>query len=240
MFKKITRNKLMQEVADQIAEAIINSKFRPGDKLPSMQTLQETLGASRGTIREALRVLEQRGLIEIRLGVNGGAFVRESTTQPISDGLGVLIRQRKISLDDLSEFRQVVESGLIDLVVRRMTKAQLDELKQILQDFPPQVEKGTSGWRGFLEVEVDLRKALIRIARNKVYEAVLVPIHENIFSYGHNYMPASASIKQAYDDWCEIINALEKRDVERATLITKNHIARYAKLMKRGMAESGK
>jgi GntR family transcriptional regulator, transcriptional repressor for pyruvate dehydrogenase complex len=238
MFRKVARNKLMQEVVEQISEAIINLTFTTGDKLPSMKVLQEMLGASRGTIRESLRVLEQRGLVEIRLGAKGGTFVRESTTQPIAEGLGVLIRQRKISLDDLSEFRQVVEPGLLNLVIERMTSAELDELKDFLGDFQPHAEKGALGWHGFLDVEVRLRKALIRMARNKVYEAVLVPIHENIFSYGYAYLPVEkANIKQAYRDWCDIIDALEKKDAGRAISITKDHITRYAKLMKRGMAE---
>ena len=236
MFKKLSQNGLMQEVVSQIEGEIIKSTFKPGDKLPSIQTLQEMLGASRGTLREALRVLEQKGLIEIRLGSKGGAFVRETTTKPVADGLGLLIRQMKISIDDLAEFRKEVESGLIRLVSERMTKAELKELKRLLKEFQPHVNKSGTGWQSFLEVEVRLRKALIRISRNKMYEAVLIPIHENIFSYGHAYVPGKiANVEGAYNDWCEVIDALEKKDPHKAIIVSMDHIDRYAKLIKRGM-----
>lgn len=239
MFKKVMQNKLMQEVVGQIEGEIINRTFQPGDKLPSIQALQEMLGASRGTLREALRVLEQKGLIEIRLGAKGGAFVSETTTKPVADGLGLLIRQMKISFDDLAEFRKEVESGLIRLVSERVTKAELEELKQLLKEFQPHVKKGGAGWHGFLEVEVRLRKALIRISRNKMYEAVLVPIHENIFSYAYAFLPGEkAHVGEAYNDWCEVIDALGKKDEEKAITVTKDHISRYAQRIKRGMTKS--
>jgi DNA-binding FadR family transcriptional regulator len=239
MFKKVTQNKLMQEVVNQIEDEIIKSTFKPGDKLPPIQALQEMLGASRGTLREALRVLEQKGLIEIRLGAKGGAFAKETTTKPVADGLGLLIRQMKISFDDLAEFRKEVESGLIRLVSERMTKTELKELKQLLKEFQPHVKKGGAGWHGFLEVEVRLRKALIRISRNKMYEAVLIPIHENIFSYGHTYLPGEkANVEEAYNDWCEVIDLLEKKDQNKAVIITKDHIGRYAERIKSEMEKS--
>jgi GntR family transcriptional repressor for pyruvate dehydrogenase complex len=239
MFKKVTQNNLMQEVVGQIEGEIIKRTFQPGDKLPAIQALQEMLGASRGTLREALRVLEQKGLIEIRLGAKGGAFVMETTTKPVADGLGLLIRQMKISFDDLAEFRKEVESGLIRLVSDRITKVELEELQQLLKEFQPHVKKRGAGWRGFLEVEVRLRKALIRISGNKMYEAVLVPIHENIFSYADAYLPGEkANVKEAYSDWCEVIDALGKKDQGKAIIVTKDHISRYAERMKRGMEKS--
>jgi len=239
MFKKVLQNGLMQEVVSQIQSEIIKRTFKPGDKLPSILALQEMLGASRGTLREALRVLEQKGLIEIRLGAKGGAFVRETTTKPVADGLGLLIRQMTISFDDLAEFRKEVESGLIRLVIERMTKAELKELKQLLKEFQPHVNKRGTGWRSFLEVEVRLRKTLIRISRNKMYEAVLIPIHENIFSYAHAYLPGSkANVKEAFNDWCEVIDALEKKNEDKAVFVTRDHIDRYAKRIKRGMERS--
>ena len=239
VFKRVTQNSLVQDVADQIEEAIITREFKPGDKLPSPQGLQKMLGASRGTLREALRVLAQKGLIETRLGAKGGAFVKESTTDSIAEGLGLLIRQRRISLDDLAEFRKVVESGLLNLVVERIQDAELRELKELLGEYRNQARKGAAGWHGLLEVEVRLRKVLIRMAGNRMYEVVLVPIHNNIFSYGHAYLPGEkAQVNEAYRDWCEIIDALEKKDAQRAIMVMQDHITRYARRMKRGAAES--
>ncbi len=58
---------------EQIQDAILTRELPPGSKLPAERELKEMFNTSRGTLREALRVLEQKGLIEIKLGVNGGA-----------------------------------------------------------------------------------------------------------------------------------------------------------------------
>lgn len=78
-----------------------------------MRDLQKALGANRGNLREALRILEQKGLIEVRAGSKGGAFVKEATTEPLAEGLVLLIRQRPLGVDHLAELRQVLEQGLV-------------------------------------------------------------------------------------------------------------------------------
>ena len=80
MFKQAKHNKVFQDIVDQIQNAIINNTFKPGNKLPAERELKEKFNTSRSTLREALRVLEQKGLIEIRPGVSGGAIVKKINT----------------------------------------------------------------------------------------------------------------------------------------------------------------
>jgi DNA-binding FadR family transcriptional regulator len=70
MFKRAKQNRVFQDVVDQIQDAILSGKLPPGSKLPAERDLKEMFNTSRGTLREALRVLEQKGLIEIKLGVS--------------------------------------------------------------------------------------------------------------------------------------------------------------------------
>jgi len=231
MLKKVQKTSLVQDIVDQIEEAIVGGTYNPGDKLPSIPNLQEMVGASQGTLREALRVLEQKGLIEIKLGVKGGAYIRESSTDTVTESLALLIRQRKVSMKDLAEFRQVAEAGLIRLVCERVNADDIEKLKQLLMKFQPFVKKGARGWKAFLDNEVDLRKELIRIARNRMYEAVLGPIHENIFAYVKKFLSYEKTAPaEAYADWTQIVTAIAENDVETAVATTREHIARYAKL----------
>lgn len=235
MFRKATQSSLVGDVVRQIEEAIIEHRLNPGDKLPPPQELQDMLGTSRGTLREAFRILEQKGLIETRTGFKGGAFVREITTEPVAEGLGLLMRQRKISLEDLAEFRKVVEAGLISLVAEKVTEKDIEELHPFLEEFQEYIRQGPVGWKGFLECEVRLRKVLIQISGSRMYEAVLIPIHENILSYSYKYIPGeNAKMEEALHDWEQIIEALEKHDGAAAVSITQDHIARYAERMKQG------
>lgn len=238
MLKKARQNTLVQNIVNQIEDAIVNGTFKPGDKLPSPQDLEKMVGTSRGTLREALRVLEQKGLIEIKLGIKGGTFVKEFTTEKVTEGLALLIRQRKIAIVDIAEFRKVVEAGLLELVIDKITKPDIDELKRFLLELQVCVKKGFSGWIDFLNTEVRLRKTLIRLSGSGMYEAVLVPIHDNMLPYAIRYLPARESKpSEAYRDWCQIIDAVERRDASTAKSIMRDHIARYAKLMEKVRAE---
>jgi len=158
MLQKARQSSLVEEAASQIQEAIVDGTFVAGQKLPSSQELENTLGMSRGTLREALRILAQKGLVEIRLGSKGGVFVKESNTKPVAQGLALLIRQRAISLDDLAEFRKVVEGGLIELVCKKIKRADFRELANFLEEFKVHVDKGAGGWRDFARLRSDFER----------------------------------------------------------------------------------
>jgi DNA-binding FadR family transcriptional regulator len=132
IFKKAKQNRVFDDVVDQVEGAIIAGRLHEGAKLPPERSLQEIFGVSRGTLREALRVLEHRGLLRIQTGTKGGAFVESLSTDQISDSLGLLIRYRKVSLKDLGEFREVVEGVVAALAVERANEEEIGYLKQPL------------------------------------------------------------------------------------------------------------
>ena len=105
MFRQARQSRIFEDVIDQIQEAILTGELSVGDKLPAERNLKEMFRTSRGTLREALRVLEQKGLITIKTGTNGGAIVKCPTTDQITESLTLLLRYEKVSLRDLAEFR---------------------------------------------------------------------------------------------------------------------------------------
>jgi len=240
MFKKQKAVSLVENLVVQLEDAILSGFFEAGEKLPPTAELEAELGASRGTLREALRILQQKGLVESRVGVKGGVFVREANTDSITEGLAQLIRLKKISLDDLAGFRQVVESGMVRLVAERIEIADIEILQNFLPAMKTESERGPEGWPEFLDIEVQMRKELIRISGSLMYETVLTPIYENMFSYALPYIPGEdANVAEAFQDWSQIIDALSTGDTERAVFYTQDHIRRYAERMKRGMAKIG-
>ncbi|MFZ0612622.1 MAG: FCD domain-containing protein [Desulfobacterales bacterium] len=241
LLKKQKRLSLVENLVAELENAILSGGFKPGEKLPPSGELGITLGASRGSLREAQRILQQKGLVETRVGVKGGVFVREANVDSVTDGLAQLIRLQKISLDDLAGFRQEVESGLIRLVVRRIGADDIRILQGYLPALQAQAQRGADGWHAFLKIEVNLRKELIRISGSLLYAAVLTPIHENIFSYAAPYIAGQdANVQEALTDWTQIIEALAAGDTDKAVFFTRDHIQRYACRMKQGLAKSKK
>jgi DNA-binding FadR family transcriptional regulator len=133
MFKAAKQNRIFQDVVEQIQETILSGKLKPGEMLPSERELKAMLQVSRGTLREALRVLEQKGLIEIKLGVGGGAVVQDVSYDQMNESLALLIRYQKVSLRHLSEFRLGVEGRVSALAAARATPADIIRLKSMLE-----------------------------------------------------------------------------------------------------------
>jgi DNA-binding FadR family transcriptional regulator len=227
---------LVENVVGQIEDAILAGKYKSGDKLPSTRQLQQILGASLGTIREGLAILENKGLIEVRKGAKGGYFIREVNTGPMTESLELLMRHLKLSPRELAEFRSTVEAGVIRLVVKRATDEQIRNFLKFESKFKACLNRGSAGWHELLDAERSLRKEFMAVIDNRTYAAVLLPINNNILKWADRYLPGSNSaIKAAYEYWKKILAAVVDRDEDRAASLTKEMIFYFMQLMLRRM-----
>jgi DNA-binding FadR family transcriptional regulator len=234
MFRQAKQNRIFQDVTNQIEEAILKRKLNAGDKLPSERELQETFKVSRGTLREALRVLEQKGLISIKTGAKGGAVVRAVTAEQASDSLSFLFRYHKVSLHDLAEFREAVEGNVTALAAERATEEDIGHLKRLLQKAEIVSEQGPSRWDEFINTDNQLHMALTRMARNPVYETVLQIVHDNIKPYYDSFLPRSRKmLRENYQDLSEIVNAVQKGRASEARLLAQAHVQRFNRFMEK-------
>ena len=220
-------------MVDQIQEAILGGGLKPGDMLPPERELKETFAISRGTLREALRVLEQKGLIEIRLGVNGGAVVKAAdTTGQFSDSLDLLIRFQKISLDHLAEFREGVEGTVAAAAAERAGKSDIRQLEALLQEAAAHVEKGAAGWDDFLIVDRQVHQELARITGNPIYIFVNKMVHDNIQRYYDDFLPPDEKrLRENYEDLCNIVAMVKQGRAADVRLLAQKHVRRFSKYM---------
>ncbi len=118
-------NALSVRIADTITEMIVQRKYRPGDKLPNELELSEELKVSRTTLREALRILATRGLVEVRRGI--GTFVTRS--QSIHADYDVLkIQNTNVNVKDLYEMRLMFEPQAAYYACLRASDEELDTI----------------------------------------------------------------------------------------------------------------
>ena len=239
MFQQAKQNRIFQDVVEQIQDAILQGKLKAGDKLPPERELKEMFGASRGTLREALRILEQKGLITIKIGVTGGAVVNALTTDQISESLDLLVRYQKVSLRDLAEFREGVEGIVAGLAVERVKDKNIQYLKKLLADAKTHLDEGASGWDAFLRVDNQLHMMLAHIAGNPIYESVLQTIYDNIHRYFEQFLPREEGLlRENYRDLCEIVEAVENGQAAQAHLLVQNHVYRFNRLMEERAQQS--
>jgi len=232
VLEKASHSSLVEGVIEQIEESIVDRTFKPGEKLPSPKDLQESLGISRGTLREALRVLEQKSLIEIKPGVGGGAVVKAVTTEQMSQGLALLIRYQRVSLNHIAEFRDSVEGSVAALAAERATKEDIQHLKELLKEAQKHLEEGASHWDAFIRVDEQLHLALARITGNPLYISIERTVHENIHRYYKEFLPWKENImRENYQDLCDIVAAVEDGDGAQACTLGQSHVHRFHQYM---------
>ncbi len=232
MFQQAKQSRVFQDIINQIQEAILEGKLKAGDKLPAERKLKELFQTSRGTLREALRVLEQKGLITIKTGTNGGAIVKNVTTQKISESLDLLIRSQKVSLNDLAQFRKDVEGIVTGLAAKKASDENMGALNTILQKEQDLVETGIDQWDNFIDTDNAFHMELARIAGNPIYESILQTVHDNINRYYNRFLVKEHQIMiKNYEDMCAIVEAVENRDHVRARSLARKHVKRFNKFM---------
>ncbi len=237
-FEKMVPKKSYQHVVSQIQEAILNGELCEGDRLPSELKLKDMFETSRGTIREALRVLEQKGLVGIKTGVKGGATIKQAGTEPISESIGLLIAHKKVPLKELAQFRMLLEGFVSYEAAQKATDADKIKLKEILTQIRAHMETQPTGFEVFNTLDARFHQALADIAGNLLILVNLKTIHENIQSYFHHYLPFNSGIlKEDYQDLDGIFNAVNNNDPDAAKTKAEAHVARFSALMETQMTE---
>nr|WP_255415655.1 FCD domain-containing protein [Tropicimonas sp. IMCC34043] len=132
-----------QRAAAAIKDWVVERGMRPGDRLPGEAELMAHFGMAKGTIREALRVLEAQGLIRTRTGPGGGAFVNEVSEARARALLGNYFYFKEIGITDIYELRRVLEPVLAHDLAGRLSADQiaaLEDVMQVYQERPDTIE----------------------------------------------------------------------------------------------------
>lgn len=230
MFTRVEPVRASQDVVRQIRQAILDGRLSPGDRLPPERELTEQFGLSRITIREALRVLEAKGLIEIKVGAAGGAYVRNANLDPIRDNLETMIRLQKVDWLDLIEAHKAIETSIATLAAERATSEDFDAMEEALTEAR---EALAAGRKDSLPFSVAFHAALARAAKNQV----LLFIMNSFCALYYEAMTEIASpevARCALKDHRRIYEAILDRDGEKARTLTNDHIDYMRRLMKGG------
>src|SRR6201995_4998092 len=133
LFSKVSVGRISEIIVEQIRLLMRQGQLRPGARLPPERDLCERFGVSRVTVREALRMLESSGLVEIRVGARGGAFVTAPSSNRVGEGLTDLLTLSVRRAADVTEVRLILEVVIVPLVCERATEQALSDLEKICQ-----------------------------------------------------------------------------------------------------------
>lgn len=176
--KPLSGKRAFELISDQIRDQIYAGKLKPGDKLPSERELAEKFNAGRTAVREGLRFLEQSGLISVKQGSEGGSFVREVDTSIVSKSLIDMIRRSNVTVDQLIEVRMGVERLVLASAMARITKKDLNLLKNNIEEAEAILEDAYREKRLpdldlWVETNSEFHSILARATLNPLFEAIV-------------------------------------------------------------------
>ena len=129
-FKEITPVRLYESAIEQIMDLVKRSELIPGDKLPPERKLAEKLSISRGSLREAFRVLESKGLIKSKAG--GGRYIREIRKNGHNSTENIILSLEKSSILELLEAREMFEVKIAKIAAQRATPEDIKLIEMVL------------------------------------------------------------------------------------------------------------
>ena len=230
-FTPIRQARASGEIVSQIEHAIFEGELKRGDRLESERELAERFGVSRITVRDALRVLEARGLVHVKVGASGGAFVTETNADQVAESISTMILLRRMTLSGLAEARTVVETATCEFAAERADAAAIKRIEQT-------VEKGRSVVREqapHTEASMDFHVAVADAANNELLAATVAAYRDLLVQTLHD-MRDVRSAKATQKAHEEILDAIRSHDPEAARKLMLEHLRDFEKRLRRWLA----
>jgi GntR family transcriptional regulator, transcriptional repressor for pyruvate dehydrogenase complex len=234
LFTAVSANRMSEAIVTQIRGLIRGNRLRPGDRLPSERELCERLGVSRVTVREALRVLEAGGLVEIRVGARGGAFVTTPSSDRLGAGLADLINLAPVTSVEVTEARLVFELGIIPTVIERATDTDIEELRAMTRDHIDALRRGEYT----MAMSAQFHNRLGACTHNAAIEMLVRSFHGPLLMSLREAATAAPLMGQRGTvEHRDLVEAIAQRDTDKATAIMLKHISRTARRLSKAAAE---
>lgn len=225
IFQHVRAERTSAQIVEQVKQAIHSGKLQIGDRLPSEREMAEQLNVSRVTVRDALRILEARGLIAIRVGARGGAFVTVPMGSVVSEGLTDMLALSDLSAQEVTETRRVLEVGAVPLVCERATEDDFTELEQLCAEADQAVAEGQ--YDMVMSAQFHLR--LARATHNQAYVMLMEVLQDSMLASLRKAREAAPQMGiRGVEEHKQIVAAMREGDVTQARCIMSEHLERTA------------
>ena len=226
----VATQRASEAIYNQIAEMITSGQIKPGERLPSERTMMEMLGRSRPTIREALRMLERNGLIQIIAG-SRGAVVVEPGSRSVQEPLENMLNMSVISSEELLEYRELNEVTTAGWAALRRTEEDLQKILAVLDSFDPT----NTDFEDFSHKDIAFHQAISAAGHNRVASLVDKVIHRmvaNILVKAYEKKTDEekrAMMQNIYASHRQIYDAVADRNFAAASAAMERHMELFAR-----------
>ena len=221
MFSSVRTPRVYEHIVEQIEAAIFEGRLGCGDRLPPERELVRQFRASRVAVREALRTLEHRGLIDVRHGSSGGHFVRAVDVGLLRRDFTTLLRLGRVAVAQLTEARLFIEPELARLAARRASDEDVKALRGALEERADVVRGG-----GHPRLhDLAFHRLVGGVARSPVHSLVVDTVMDlEYHAVGPRPALSADDTAEVATAHREIFEAILKRQPERAGELMEAHI----------------
>ncbi|HLA42583.1 MAG TPA: FadR/GntR family transcriptional regulator [Aggregatilineales bacterium] len=171
MYSPLHASRLYEQVINQIEALIQEGKLRAGDRLPAERELSEQFGVSRTVVREAVKALREKGLVQIQPGK--GTYITDGTSEVMRQSISLMVKidQRK-GLANLMQVREMLEPEIAAIAARYAAAEELEEMKSAIEAMDEALEDAEA----YIEADQQFHHTLAKAANNELILRLIDPI----------------------------------------------------------------
>ena len=227
-FRQVQPVRLYQRIVEQIEDALARGELKPGQRLPSERELVVQFGASRSTVREALRVLESNGVVRSRPGNPNGSEILPFSASALTKQMTRLAQVDELSLAELVAFRMIIDASSSMVAARLRTAEELAAMEQTIDVMADAIN---AGYEEFSEADVAFHEAIALASRNtllqvcnQVVRGVVLSLISDKISRARN---SKALMRQSLHHHEEVLEAIRAGDGSEAARISRRNLYDY-------------
>src|SRR5882672_2400210 len=219
MYKAVRTSRLYEQIVEQIEESILKGALKPGDQLPAERELAVRFGVSRTAVREAIKALHEKGLVEAYSG--RGTFITDGTSRAIRQSLDLMLKigQADNSIH-LEEVREILEPEIAALAATRIEEGQLSMMREAIAVMDRQRQDPAA----YIEADLDFHLALAEAAANPLILSLIDSIVGLLREQRMGIFQVEGGPERGQYHHKRILEAIEHRDPLGARDAMKAHL----------------
>lgn len=219
-FPRMKRDRVFEQVSDEIKKQIYKGALKPGDKLAPENELARNFNVSRQTIREAMRILELSGFITIKRGVNGGPVIQNTISSRVSESLSEAIQMGPATLEDLIMAWLEIEKVILVQVIKKADEQNIQSLRDNIAKAKAMLKKGTPVFQEVIEFHKNIAKS----SKNHIFEIVLNSIMAVYADFLSRLEPELEAAKEVISVHENILRAIVEKKEQQAITFLEQHL----------------
>lgn len=219
VYRTVKTSRLFEQIVQQVEDSILKGHLKTGDQLPAERDLAQRFGVSRTAVREAVKTLREKGLVEAYSG--RGTFVTNGTSQAIRQSLDLMIRiNKQEGLANLAELRLVLEPEIAALAAPRIEEQLLTTMREAVAV----MERNLHDPDAYVEADLDFHLALAEAADNPLILSLLDSIVGLLREQRSRIFDVDGGPERGQFHHKQILTAIENRDAEAARETMRAHL----------------